>query len=190
MTRLLRPALLVLLATFSTSAGAVPWAVQPDAKIEFQFTQLGGRVFGQFPDFKIDADIDPEKIDDCALHVAINLVTIDTQNSERDRLLQGPEFFDTEQFPLATFEALICRHIYGPAYEAVGTLMLKGTARDIVLPIELKVDGETGSRHATAKVQIGLKRSEWGIGEGIWSNTAVVGDAIFINIQITATEIQ
>ena len=171
-------------------AGAVPWTVQPGATIEFQFTQLGGRVFGQFPDFTVDADIDPDKIDDCALSVTINLATIDTQNSERDRLLQGPDFFDTGQFPFATFEALICRHLYGPAYEAVGTLSLKGRARDVVLPIELKIDGETGNRQANAKAQLGLKRSEWGIGEGIWSNTIVVGDAIFLNIQVTATEVQ
>ncbi len=172
----------------TTSIVSANWVAASQSSIKFRFTQLGGTVHGQFPEFTIDAQIDPDRIEECRLAVTIDITSIDTENRERDNLLRGPDFFDTAQFPMAEFRSSQCRRLYGRAYEADGTLTLKGQSRQITLPIELRLAGDRGARNATAHAKLSIRRLQWRIGQGIWSNTMVVADPVFIDINVTARE--
>jgi polyisoprenoid-binding protein YceI len=64
-------------------------------------------------------------------------------------------------------------------FEATGTLSIKGTTRDIVAPFTL-VDA-AGTR--TVEGQFPLKRLQYKIGEGPWSDTDTVADEVLVRFR-------
>lgn len=82
----------------TTSIVSANWVAASQSSIKFRFTQLGGTVHGQFPEFTIDAQIDPDRIEECRLAVTIDITSIDTENRERDNLLRGPDFSTRPNF--------------------------------------------------------------------------------------------
>jgi polyisoprenoid-binding protein YceI len=58
-------------------------------------------------------------------------------------------------------------------------LTIRGTAKKLTLPFTLDVSGTT----ATAKGEINLNRTDFGVGQGDWSSGAYVG----LNVGVTFT---
>ncbi len=92
--------------------GVGTWTIISDLS-SIQFTVhsfIVGKVYGQFEPFSgtiiIGSDGAPE------VAARINTASVNTGNERRDGHLQGPEFFDTEQYPEAAFSATsLCRNV-------------------------------------------------------------------------------
>ncbi len=65
-----------------------------------------------------------------------------TGDAQRDAALPQAEWFDTKANAQARFEATRFA-ARGDAYEAIGTLTIRGIRRDAVLPFRLTRDGAT-----------------------------------------------
>jgi polyisoprenoid-binding protein YceI len=82
---------------------------------------------------------------------------------------------------VATFTSTAVRGLGGDRYEIAGTLAMKGTAKDIVVPVTLRKDG---GGNAVAEGQFTLKRLDFKIGEGEWADTSAVANDVVVRVRM------
>lgn len=189
--RMLPAALLLAVAVAAVGGGrsalaADPpsWETDPAAsRLSFTFTQLGSPIEGEFRDFAIDIRFDPAGPAG-AVRVEIDTASIDTGDDDRDAEARGAAFFHVDAHPEAVFEAASFRSKGDAgAYEALGTLTMKGRTLEVVLPFTLEIGGATARAEGTLTVN----RQDFAIGTGEWATNQAVGDDVTIAISVTAT---
>jgi polyisoprenoid-binding protein YceI len=74
----------------------------------------------------------------CAVDITIDTSTINTQNSERDEDLRGPDFFNVKDFPTMTYHGQGIRRM-GDSWVMDGNLMIRGVTK--VVPVEFTFRG-------------------------------------------------
>ncbi|MBB5046450.1 polyisoprenoid-binding protein YceI [Rhodopseudomonas rhenobacensis] len=168
----------------SNAAEASSWKVDPArSQIGFSGTQTGERFQGKFGRYQATIDFDPAAPEGGHAVIAIELGSATTGDKQRDQALPGEDWFDVSRFPTATFEAKRFVAKGGNAYEAQGTLSLRGVSRDLVLPFTL--DTKDGVAHA--KGHVDLLRNAYGVGQNAWSSDAYVAFAVGVDIDLIAT---
>lgn len=119
---------------------------------------------------------DPAPRGDVRVEVAIGSLTLGSVTTQA----LGADFFDAAGFPTAVFEAGI---IAGDgAYEATGTLKLKGTTIPVTLPFTLDFDGDT----ARMEGRLSLDRRDFGIGLAL-TDPAQLAPEVVVTVALTAT---
>lgn len=74
----------------------------------------------------------------CAVDISIDTATVNTQNSERDEDLRGPDFFDVKSFPVMTYHGQGIRRV-GDMWTMDGTLTIRGVTK--VVPVTFTFKG-------------------------------------------------
>ncbi|HSW84860.1 MAG TPA: YceI family protein, partial [Usitatibacter sp.] len=82
-------------------------------------------------------------------------------------------------FPSATFVTTSVRMVGKGHYEATGNLTIKGASREVVAPFTV-VDANP---LRTVAGQFTVKRLQFRIGEGEWSDTATVADEVLVRFR-------
>ena len=75
-------------------------------------------------------------------------------------------------------------------FEALGSLTLRGVTREVALPFTLTIEDhpeDPGRLHAHAVGELTIKRLDYGVGQGQWTDTSVVADEVVIRIDILAS---
>jgi polyisoprenoid-binding protein YceI len=93
---------------------------------------------------------------------------------------QRAVWLDTQKFPQAVFQSSAIRALGSGRYEMSGRLTLKGQSRDMVVPITLAQTGATGTASGTFVV----KRSDFRIGDGEWSDASMVAHEVMVRFRI------
>jgi polyisoprenoid-binding protein YceI len=86
--------------------------------------------------------------------------------------LQGPDFFDTEKYPMADFvitQVQPAAADAGYSHEITGNLMLKGEKRSITIPASVTMEG--GMLKASTE-KFTIDRTEWGVS---YNNSGIAG---------------
>lgn len=157
---------------------ASDWTVQ-DGTLSITVTQFGSPVTGTFADWTAAITFDETATKDAGevtVTIAINSLTL---GSVTDQAM-GTDFFDVSAHPTATFTAPITRN--AEAYNANGTLTLKGASAPVALPFALALEDGT----ATMTASITLDRRTFGIGDNMPEENNL-GFAVDVNIALTAT---
>lgn len=163
------PFLVVLLSSwfFSFSAFAETFTLDPQHtyvlwKIKhFGFSTQVGKWYATGT-----LEIDKDKPQNAKLNATINVNNMITGIPELDEHLQGKSFFDTAQFPTATFVSNKVEVTGKNTAKVFGTLTLHGVSKPVVLNVKLN---EAGVSLITNKMTLGfsgtttLKRSDFGI---------------------------
>ena len=171
-------ACMALAAIQASLAGS--WRADPTAgELTFEATQAGARFTGSFERFGADIAFDPAAADACRFDVTIETVSARTGESQRDGLLQGPDFFWTERYPSASYRGSGCRHA-GPGFELDGALTLRGVTRPVKLEFSF-APGPGGGRISGSAI---LQRLDFGVGQGQWADTEWVGDAVTVRFDL------
>ena len=68
-------------------------------------------------------------------------------------------------------------------FDVAGKLTVKGTTKDVVVPIALAQAGPT----TTASGAFSIKRTDFKIGEGEWADTSTVADDVQVSFKIALT---
>jgi polyisoprenoid-binding protein YceI len=68
-------------------------------------------------------------------------------------------------------------------YEAAGRLTIKGRTREVIVPLTVR---PANGAHVFEGA-FTIKRLDYGIGEGIWSDTDTVADEVQIRFKLTGT---
>ena len=153
------------------------------SKISFTYNQFGSRVYGTFG--KFDATLDFDTANPTAAHakMTIDLASIDAGSSDANTELQKPAWFNTADYPVATFESTRVKALGNQRYLITGKLNLRGMTRELQVKVLLKPEQAIGIFDGN----IILKRSDFKIGEGEWADTVVSND-IDIRFRIVAPQ--
>ncbi|WP_299206652.1 cytochrome b/b6 domain-containing protein [uncultured Tateyamaria sp.] len=154
------------------------WQVQ-DGTLAITVTQLGSEVEGQFADWtaviSFDETVENGTAGAVEVTVAIGSLAL---GSVTDQAM-GPDFFNSADFPTATFTADIVTVVDG--YEAQGTLTIKGQSMPRTLPFGLSIDGDTASMTGG----LTLDRRSFGIGDNM-ADESSLAFAVTVDVNLTA----
>lgn len=169
MRRILLACFLVFL--FSGSAEAESWMIDyAHSQMGFTGMQETSAFQGSFKKFTVDVDFDPNHPEQGKIAATIDIASATTGDGEKDGMLPQSDWFDTSKFPQAQFASSHIRKTGPNAYEAQGTLTIKGIAKPVTLPFTLVQDGN----HWRAQGKTTLLRTDFHIGEGQWSDDKTV----------------
>lgn len=147
------------------------------------FKQEGVAVPANFKNVSGTIDFDPANPAGSKAQIAVALASFDLGEPEYNKEVQKKEWFNSAQFPQATF---ISSEIKpgGPGKLLVqGKLTIKGRALDISMPVAFKQDGKT----QIFEGQLPIKRLYFNIGEGEWKDTDTLADEVIIKFKVVTT---
>ncbi len=176
------PAAALLLAG---TAHAVEFKQVDAAKssLAFNTKQMGVPVPGSFKKFSTQIAFDPAKPTAASTTLDIDLASIDAGSKDANDEVVGKQWFNVKAFPTARFVSTGVKALGGNRFEALGKMTIKGQTRDVVAPFTFKQDGANGVFDGAFV----LKRMDYNIGEGPWSDFSAVANEIEIKFHVVAT---
>ena len=127
---------------------------------------------GFFTDFTADIRFDPASPAGGSFEVIISIASVDTNSTDRDEGMMEADWFDTEQFPRASFSSTAFKRLdSGNEFAVTGELTIKGITRPVILVFTWV---ETGAS-VRLKGQANVKRGDFNIGTGEWAEDDIIG---------------
>ena len=189
--RALPLALLAFLALACAARADAPalthYALDPaKSTLEFDFLQAGARNQGQFKRFTANLDFSADNLAASRLEVTVDMNSLDTGDQERDGTLRDTDLFAVKKFPQARFSATqIVKTASG--YEAVGKLTIRDVTRDARVPFSLRTATEGSTTVAYMSGKTGVKRLDYGVGQGDWKATDQVPNEVGVSFALRLT---
>ncbi|MHA6262195.1 cytochrome b/b6 domain-containing protein [Arenibacterium sp. CAU 1754] len=154
------------------------WQVR-DGTLAIVVTQLGNPVEGQFNDWTAVIQFNERATPGPAGHVSVTIAIGSlTLGSVTDQSM-GPDFFDTETFPTATFTGQIERTESG--YVATGPLAIRDQSMTVALPFDLSIENDV----ATMSGKLTLNRLDYGVGASMPDESSLGFDVV-VTVSLTA----
>ena len=168
------------------------WVIDPmHSEVQFKVKHLViSTVSGFFKSFEGSLETVNDDFEDSEISFALNIDSIDTNQSQRDGHLKSPEFFDAEKYPQITFKSTSFKKTgEDDEFELVGDLTVKGVTKTVTLAAEY--GGSTndfyGNTKAGFEVTGKINRKDFGLAwDGVTeAGSVVVGEDIklIINVQ-------
>lgn len=165
------------LAPIAAEAATYRSVVPTNSSVAFRYRQMGVAMDGRFKSFSAQVALDTDRPSAASGRIDIDVAAIDTGVPEADQEALGKGWFNAAAFPKASFVLQSLQPVTAGRYEATGTLTLKGRSKAMRLPVALSPQGLlTGS--------FVLRRSEHGIGEGLWARSDVVADEVTVTFKL------
>ena len=174
---------LLLLAAAGAAPAATEWVTDPTrSRLVFTAVQAGGEFDGRFQRFRPAIRFDPGELSSGRFDVVIETGSADTGDTDRDALLSGSDFFATDRWPTARFEATRFSAAGPSRYDANGLLTIRDVTRPVTVSFafEVQTDGRTARLSGSTVIQ----RLEFGVGQGEWRDTTWVGDDVKIRFEL------
>lgn len=171
------------------------WGVDPlHSEVQFKIKHLViSTVTGSFNSFSGGAVSTDGELEGAAIHFAIDVNSIDTNQSQRDEHLRAGDFFDAASHPQITFQSTSFTKVKGDQYKLVGDLTIKGITKSV------EVDAEYGgtAKDAWGNTKIGfevtgkINRKEFGLTYHAVTETGglALGDDIKLMANIQLAEV-
>jgi polyisoprenoid-binding protein YceI len=179
-----------------TQTGAIPgyvagtWSIDPiHSEVGFSVRHMMvSKVRGKFTKFSGEI-VTGEDILGSSVTAEIDLASIDTGAEQRDGHLRSPDFFDTDNHPVMTYQATGLR-AGGDDYVLDGELTLKGVTKNVPLTLELNGFGPDayGGTRAGFTATGEINRQDFGVNWNAAMETGglVVSDKVSIHLEIEA----
>ena len=151
-----------------------------NSSITFVSKQMSVPVAGVFKKFTANIRINPAKPETGMANIEIDLASIDAGSMEANDEVKGKSWFNVAEFPKANFVSSSVKALGGGKFEATGKMTIKGKAMEMHAPFTLKED--KGMLNIDGVFT--LKRLDFGIGSGLWSDTSVVADEVQIKFHV------
>jgi polyisoprenoid-binding protein YceI len=176
----LLPFVALMAISAPSAADSVDYA---KSEITFVSKQMNVPVQGRFRKFTAQIVFDPTKLASSKAGITVELASIDTGSAEANDEVGKKAWFNTSAFPAATFSSSAVTQTGPDRYEARGKLSIKGIGQDVAAPFSAKRAGDV----TTYEGGFTLKRLQFKIGEGIWSDTETVADEVQVKFRIVTT---
>ena len=150
--------------------------------LSFNYKQMGVPMEGKFRKFAARISFDPAKLNAAQAQLDVALASIDTGFSEADEEVVGKQWFNAKDYPTARFVSTGVKALGGNRFEARGKLTIKGKTLDVLAPFTFKPEGSS----STFDGAFTLKRLDYAIGEGAWSDVSAVANEIQIRFHLVA----
>jgi len=120
----------------SAFAAAREWEMDPaHSNIYFSVGHIYSKIQGHFNEFTAKINFDPANLKESRFFFKIQVSSIDTGVSKRDKHLLSADFFDSGTYPLIIFESKTITAAGNGVYEVAGKLTIKGKEHDLTLPL-------------------------------------------------------
>lgn len=149
------------------------------SQIRFVTKQMNVPVEGQFKKFDATVAFDPAKPEATKAEFEVDLASIDLGNEEGETEAKRKLWLNIDAFPKAKFVASSVKSLGAGKFQATGPLTIKGVSREIVAPFSMT--DAAGVR--LVEGQFPLKRLQFRIGEGPWSDTDTVADEVLVRFR-------
>ncbi|MCB1553395.1 MAG: YceI family protein [Xanthomonadales bacterium] len=170
-----RSLLALSLLAASWVASASNWQTVPgESTLRFVGEAQGESFDGGFKDFSAHIAFDADNLESASFDVTIVLASADSQNEERDELMQGADFFDSAAQSKARYRATRFERLADGKFRALGELTLKGKTRPVALDFTWQVNGADATLDGSAA----LSRLAFDVGIGDWTDTELIGDTV------------
>jgi len=177
------PALWLALVVVTAARAASQSMLADQSEVAYVASQLGAQVEGSFARFDAQIDLDPGRLQTSSVSLSVDTTSLDFPSTDVLKELAKPDWFDTARFPTAEFRSNRIRALASDRYEVSGTLTIKGHAREVVVPVNLSRTGTT----TFASGALTIKRLDYGVGAGEWSDTSLVADEVQIKFKIAVS---
>lgn len=152
--------------------------------VAFGYTQMGVSLDGKFNKFTAQIAFDPTDLAKAQARIDIDIASIDTGLEEANEEVAGKPWFNVASYPTASFVSTGIKALGGERYQANGKLTIKGKTLDVAIPVTFKTLDSKGIFGGA----FGIKRLDYAIGEGIWSDVSTVANEIQIKFHIEVHE--
>ena len=175
--------LLILLScsAFAAACFAQTKLIPAQSDISFSVKQMGVPVEGKFAKFDAQIAFDPNKPDAGKVSFSIDLNSASIGDAETARELKKPEWFSVVKFPTANFTSTSIKAAGPSKFEVLGNLVIKGVAKPVVVPVALTKVGAV----TTANGVFVMKRADFKIGEGDWSDFSIVANDVQVKFKLS-----
>jgi polyisoprenoid-binding protein YceI len=182
----LSPRLLpVSILAVALAASAAPLKADlAHSSVAATFKQMNVPVEAKFTKFSANVDYDASRPESSKARVDIDTASLDLGEAEMNKEVAKKDWFNSAQFPKASFVSSSIKPA-GPGKLAVtGTLSIKGKSADVAFPLTVKAEG--GKQVFEGALPI--KRLAFNIGEGEWKDTSMVADDVVIKFRVAAAQ--
>jgi polyisoprenoid-binding protein YceI len=174
-------AALFAVAVLAAGAARADTVLPEGSEIAFTMSQMGASFDGRFRKWKADIVFRPGALAQSRAVVEVDLASIDLASEDSEKESGGPLWFDTRRFPTAHFASTSIRSLGGNRYEVAGRLSIKGITREIVVPLVVSTDA---AGHRVAEGTWTLRRLDFKVGEGEWSDTGTVANDVAVRVRM------
>lgn len=151
------------------------------SEIMFTTRQLGVPVDGKFTRFGAQITLDPRSPQ--TGNVAFNIDTASARfgAAEIDAEVPKAIWLNVAQFAQATFQSTSIKAAGPGKFEVTGRLNIKGSSRDITVPVSLTQSGNT----STASGSFTIKRLDFKVGEAEWADTSMLANDVIVKFKLS-----
>jgi polyisoprenoid-binding protein YceI len=164
-------------------AGAAP--LKTDAahsSVSAVFKQMNVPVESNFKRFDARIDYDAAHPEKATARVDIDTASFDMGQADYNKEIAKKEWFNSAQFPKASFVSSAIRPAGAGKLTVTGKLTIKGKTADVSFPLTVKPD----AGKQVFEGQLPIRRLAFNIGEGEWQDTSMVADEVVIKFRVAA----
>jgi polyisoprenoid-binding protein YceI len=193
MIRFRSQAFLLALALFlalSAAAQTSTWTIDPKhSTAQFTVRHLAiSNVSGNFTNVTGTIDLNEKDITQSQVSAFIDVSSVDTRVSDRDKDLRSPNFFDVEKYPTIEFKSKRIVNS-GGKLQVIGDLTMHGTTREVTLDLDgptPELNDPWGNVRRGFSASTTLNRKDFGLtyNHALKTGEAVVGDNVKIQIDL------
>ena len=129
----------------------------------FRITHLGVAPFyGRFNTMTGSYDLS----DGGSISIDIDVNSVDSNNTGRDRHLKSPDFFNVQQFPTATFRSTSVSSSGESTYTVKGDMTIRGVTQPVEFELTKVGEGDRGANfgyRSGFEARFDISRSDYGI---------------------------
>lgn len=167
------------------AAGAIPLKADlAHSSVAAVFKQMNVPVEAKFKKFSAQVDYDAARPENGKASVDIDTASLDLGDAEMNKEVAKKDWFNSAQFPKATFTSSSIKPNGAGKLTVAGKLAIKGKTLDVSFPLSVKAEG--GKQVFEGSLPI--KRLAFNIGEGEWKDTSMVADDVVIKFRVTAAQ--
>ncbi len=154
--------------------------VPAGSEISFTTRQMGVPVEGKFGKFSASISLDPKAPQSGNVGFSIDTGSARFGSAELDAEVPKATWLNVVKFPQANFQSTSIKAAGPGKFEVIGKLNIKGTVRDVVVPVQLT---QTGA-NSTATGTFTIKRLEFKVGEAEWADTSLLANDVSIKFKL------
>ncbi len=156
-----------LVSAFALSANAADtFKVDPvHSFVLFSVQHLGiANTYGRFNDLSGTVVFDKDNPSGSSVELTVQVESIDTHNSIRERSLKSPDYFDAKQFPTMTFKSTKVEGS-GDRLKVSGDLTIRGVTKPVTVDFKKGGEGKGvfGEMRGGGETRFTIKRSDFGM---------------------------
>ena len=178
------PVLLAVAAAALAGPALAQQVLPAQSEIAFVSRQMGVPVEGKFKQWAAQIAFDPKNPATGKVGFTIQTGSASFGSPETDAEVPKAPWFNVAKFPTASFASSAIKPLGGGRFDVAGTLTIKGSSQPVVVPVTITQTGTQAGATSTASGSFTIKRLDFKIGEGEWTDTSMVANDVTVKFKL------